>query len=69
MPNDDPLVALARECGLMVILDGQIGREKYQSVSGPLDALSRFAQRCRQEVDHQSAGVPLASPQRALPGR
>ncbi|HDR9174298.1 hypothetical protein KDW82_08395 [Burkholderia vietnamiensis] len=62
MPNDDPLIALARECGLMVILDGQIGREKYQSVSGPLDALSRFAERCRQEVDHPNAGAALGTP-------
>ncbi|WP_321967026.1 hypothetical protein [Burkholderia cepacia] len=43
----DRLIELARESGLTVVLDGQIGREKYQSVSGPLDALSRFADRCR----------------------
>lgn len=45
--NADRLIELARESGLTVVLDGQIGREKYQSVSGPLDALSRFADRCR----------------------
>ena len=36
LPSDniDTLLALAREAGLLVTLDGQIGREKYQSVAG-----------------------------------
>ncbi|AXF23579.1 hypothetical protein CUJ89_24540 [Burkholderia pyrrocinia] len=44
-PSDDldALLALARETGLLVMLDGQIGREKYQSVSGSVLALQRFA--------------------------
>ncbi|MGR3907445.1 hypothetical protein Q3A80_10360 [Burkholderia sp. SR8] len=39
----DALLALARESGLLVTLDGQIGREKYQSVVGSVLALQRFA--------------------------
>ncbi|AWV01523.1 hypothetical protein DM992_18395 [Burkholderia sp. JP2-270] len=39
----DTLLALAREAGLLVTLDGQIGREKYQSVAGSVLALQRFA--------------------------
>ncbi|AOI75860.1 hypothetical protein [Burkholderia sp. NRF60-BP8] len=39
----DTLLALAREAGLLVTLDGQIGREKYQSVVGSVFALQRFA--------------------------
>jgi hypothetical protein len=43
-PEDlDTLLALARESGLLVTLDGQIGREKYQSVAGSVLALQRFA--------------------------
>ncbi|RQR30875.1 hypothetical protein DIE23_19245 [Burkholderia sp. Bp9143] len=43
-PEDlDALLALARESGLLVTLDGQIGREKYQSVAGSVLALQRFA--------------------------
>jgi hypothetical protein len=41
--NIDTLLALAREAGLLVTLDGQIGREKYQSVAGSVLALQRFA--------------------------
>ncbi|MET3215722.1 UNVERIFIED_ORG: hypothetical protein ABIC48_003491 [Burkholderia territorii] len=38
------LVALARDAGMLVILDGQIGRERYESVTGSIDTLARFAQ-------------------------
>ncbi|AJY11389.1 hypothetical protein V6G44_003492 [Burkholderia multivorans] len=37
------LVALAREAGMLVILDGQIGRERYESVTGSIATLARFA--------------------------
>ena len=42
---DDPeaLLALAPSAGMLVTLDGQIGREKYQSVAGSLRAFQRFA--------------------------
>ncbi|KWC85369.1 hypothetical protein WL57_17820 [Burkholderia cepacia] len=38
------LVALARDAGMLVILDGQIGRERYASVTGSIATLARFAQ-------------------------
>lgn len=38
------ILTLAREAGMLVTLDGQIGREKYQSVAGSLAAFRRFAQ-------------------------
>ena len=38
------ILALAREAGKLVTLDGQIGREKYQSIAGSLSAFVRFAQ-------------------------
>ena len=37
------LVALARDAGMLVILDGQIGRERYESVTGSVATLARFA--------------------------
>lgn len=39
----DALLALARSAGMLVTLDGQIGREKYQSVAGSLRSFQRFA--------------------------
>ncbi|AGK49705.1 hypothetical protein BTI_5066 [Burkholderia thailandensis MSMB121] len=38
----DALLALAREAGMLVTLDGQIGRERYQSVAGSVASLMRF---------------------------
>ena len=40
----DAILALARESGLLITLDGQIGREKYQSIAGSLHAFKRFAE-------------------------
>ncbi|MEX3846388.1 hypothetical protein [Paraburkholderia sp. BR10882] len=42
---EDPetLLALAGTAGLLVTLDGQIGREKYQSVADSLHTFQRFA--------------------------
>ncbi|WP_454825354.1 hypothetical protein [Paraburkholderia xenovorans] len=37
------IIELARAAGLAVVLDGRIGRQEYQSVSGPISALQRFA--------------------------
>jgi hypothetical protein len=39
----DALLELARDAGMLVLLDAQIGREKYQSVVGSLASLQRFA--------------------------
>ncbi|RDU99369.1 hypothetical protein DWV00_09710 [Trinickia dinghuensis] len=40
--NFDAIVELAREAGMLVTLDGQIGREKYESIVGSLTAFRRF---------------------------
>jgi len=45
------LIQLARESGMAVLLDAQIGREQYVSVSGSLAALARFADAVRSESD------------------
>ncbi|KVE70553.1 hypothetical protein [Burkholderia vietnamiensis] len=42
--------ALARDAGMLVTLDGQIGRERYESVTGSIATLARFAQALRQSV-------------------
>lgn len=39
----DEILALARESGMLITLDGQIGREKCQSIAGSLHAFKRFA--------------------------
>ncbi|WP_432207382.1 hypothetical protein [Burkholderia pyrrocinia] len=44
VPDRQALLALARDAGMMVMLDAQIGRERYESVTGSLAALARFAQ-------------------------
>ncbi|KVD88022.1 hypothetical protein WI90_01705 [Burkholderia ubonensis] len=43
-PDMQALLALAREAGMLVTLDAQIGRERYESVTGSVAALARFAQ-------------------------
>jgi hypothetical protein len=37
------LISLARDAGMLVTLDGQIGREKYHSIAGSLTSLHCFA--------------------------
>jgi len=39
----DEILALARESGMLITLDGQIGQERYQSITGSLASLRRFA--------------------------
>ncbi|WP_157977808.1 hypothetical protein [Paraburkholderia kururiensis] len=51
----DALLALAREAGMLVTLDGQIGREKYQSVAGSVASLQRFAAALRDMFGEQAA--------------
>lgn len=52
----DEILELARQAGLLVTLDGQIGREKYQSVAGSLTSFMRFANALR---DSLAAEVPI----------
>ncbi|MGF6920580.1 hypothetical protein [Paraburkholderia sp. 40] len=40
----DAILALARESELLITLDGQMRREKYQSIAGSLHAFKRFAE-------------------------
>jgi hypothetical protein len=37
------LIQLAQASGMLVTLDGRIGREEYRSIYGSLAALQRFA--------------------------
>jgi hypothetical protein len=51
--DSDALLELARNAGMLVMLDAQIGRETYHSVTGSLAALRRFAaglKACQREV-------------------
>jgi hypothetical protein len=41
------ILTLAREAGMLVTLDGRIGREKYPSIAGSLNAFRRVAQALR----------------------
>jgi len=43
----EAILELARDAGLLVTLDGQIGREKYQSVAGSLSSFLRFVDALR----------------------
>ncbi|HVW53590.1 MULTISPECIES: hypothetical protein [unclassified Trinickia] len=44
----EAILELARDAGLLVTLDGQIGREKYQSVAGSLTSFLRFVDALRE---------------------
>lgn len=47
-PGDvDDIIELARAAGLLITLDGQIGREKYQSIAGSLTSFLRFVDALR----------------------
>ncbi|AHI68597.1 hypothetical protein [Burkholderia thailandensis] len=46
----DALLELAREAGMLVTLDGQIGRERYQSVAGSVASLMRFVTALEQSL-------------------
>lgn len=52
----DDILELARGAGLLVTLDGQIGREKYQSVAGSLTSFMRFVDALRETL---VADVPI----------
>jgi len=51
----DEILELARGAGLLVMLDGQIGREKYQSVAGSLNAFMRFVDALRANLTSEAA--------------
>jgi hypothetical protein len=43
----EEVLELARSAGLLITLDGQIGREKYQSIAGSLTSFMRFVEALR----------------------
>lgn len=47
------IAAMARTAGLTVLLEGRIGRETYESVSGSLEALRRFGDAYRAAFDEE----------------
>ncbi|MFL9913753.1 hypothetical protein [Paraburkholderia sp. RL17-337-BIB-A] len=51
----DEILALAREAGMLITLDGQIGREKYQSIAGSLHAFKRFAEAFCESLGQRAA--------------
>jgi hypothetical protein len=63
------VVDMAHASGFTVILDGRIGREEYQSVSGSVSALQRFAEAVRQDAASQCESAPLQSPAADLSGK
>jgi hypothetical protein len=56
------IVDIARASGLIVILDGRIGREEYQSICGSVSALERFAEAVSQDAASQRESVAPRSP-------
>jgi hypothetical protein len=46
----DEVLELARSAGLLITLDGQIGREKYQSIAGSLTSFMRFVEALRARI-------------------
>ena len=42
--NMDDILKIAQDCGFSVVLEGRIGTQEYNSVSGPLQALEKFAE-------------------------
>lgn len=44
------IVKLAKDAGMLVVIDGRIGREEYRSVYGSMQALQRFAEALRASI-------------------
>ncbi|CAG9256109.1 hypothetical protein [Paraburkholderia caribensis] len=60
---NDQLIKLARAAGLTIVLDGTIGTQQYQSVTGTIEALQRFADAC---VKLPPPSTPRTSPGAAM---
>jgi hypothetical protein len=59
------IVKLATDSGLLVVLDGMIGKTEYRSVQGSLAALERFADAVgKQFATHAHCAKRDAQPQR-----
>jgi hypothetical protein len=48
------IVKLAKDAGMLVVLDGRIGREEYRSVYGSIHALRRFAEALRASITDEN---------------
>ncbi|SAL71818.1 hypothetical protein AWB70_07431 [Caballeronia cordobensis] len=46
----DDILRIAQDCGFAVVLEGRIGTQEYNSVSGPVQALEKFAEVIRDTV-------------------
>ena len=51
----DDILELARDAGMLVTLDAQIGREKYQSIAGSLGSFRRFVDALRANLTDKCA--------------
>jgi hypothetical protein len=49
------LIAMARDAGMQVLLDAQIGRQSYHSVCGSLTSLQKFADAVRETMKLETA--------------
>ncbi|KXU82381.1 hypothetical protein CI15_33095 [Paraburkholderia monticola] len=50
---------IASDSGMLVVLDGRIGREEYKSVHGSLQALQRFANGVRELVASETCAARI----------
>jgi hypothetical protein len=48
------ILKLAKDSGMLIVLDGRIGREEYMSVYGSIQALQRFADALRASVANET---------------
>jgi hypothetical protein len=53
--ESDAILELARDAGMLVTLDAQIGREKYQSIAGSLASFQRFVDALRANLTDKRA--------------
>ena len=63
----DEILALARESGMLITLDGQIGRERYQSITGSLASLRRFVAALHLTRTDRSVSSPSLPGANAIP--
>ena len=54
--DSDALLELARTSGMLVLLDAQIGQQRYHSVAGSVASLVRFALAISESVRRECAG-------------
>ncbi|MBB5471135.1 methyl coenzyme M reductase gamma subunit [Paraburkholderia sp. Clong3] len=50
---------IANDSGMLLVLEGRIGREEYKSVYGSLHALQRFANNIRELVASEACSEML----------